>query len=318
MYKVLQSRVLRGRLQHVRFVSFVLTVSVFVSLVPVNGQQRKPLKTGSHPTRSRSSMSAAERALIEDATTIVCRQAKLDPKGSLAIDEMQARPSLPVHSPEAVAGAARAQRLLPLAKSLVISSMTELAKDYGLNKPGITSARLQQATSRVQAVTRVKPDMESRDNASVYLNRPRSITFGTLFLDGLRSDEGMISVLSHELMHIADGDNDNLRGLVNAVAARASELTGVEIRGQRAEELICDLIGVMAVRSYVGDTPSYESIARRLARSIEHNCVELDEADEDHLSPRNTIRALLSLNPQLVRELIDDREQPRPTSPVKN
>jgi predicted Zn-dependent protease len=51
--------------------------------------------------------------------------------------------------------------------------------------------------------------MESRDNASVFLSKPHVITFGTIFLAGLRSDEGMISVLAHELMHIADGDNDS-------------------------------------------------------------------------------------------------------------
>ena len=56
--------------------------------------------------------------------------------------------------------------------------------------------------------------MESRDNASVFLSRPHVITFGTIFLAGLRSDEGMISVLAHELMHVADGDNDSLRPLV--------------------------------------------------------------------------------------------------------
>jgi hypothetical protein len=65
----------------------------------------------------------------------------------------------------------------------------------------------------------------------------------------------------------------------------------------------------MAARDYVAGSPGYESIARRLARSIQHNCVEMDEGDEDHLSPRNTIRALLALNPVLVRELITDREE---------
>jgi hypothetical protein len=153
--------------------------------------------------------------------------------------------------------------------------------------------------------------MDSRDNASVFLSRPRVITFGTLFLAGLRSDEGMISVLAHELMHIADGDNDSLRRLVAAVGNKASDLTGLDVHGQRGEEITCDLIGAMAVREYVRDTPGYESIARRLARSIQHNCVELDEGDEDHLSPRNTIRTLLALKPVLVRELINDREEPR-------
>jgi len=46
-----------------------------------------------------------------------------------------------------------------------------------------------------------------------------------------------------------------------------------------------------------------------VARSIQHNCVEQDEGDEDHLSPRDTIRALLALHPILVKELINDREE---------
>lgn len=296
----------------------VLTASLLLNSVPVQAQQRKILKTGSHPAHTRVAMSPADRALVDEAILVVCTQAKLDPNGSLAIDEMQARPSLPVHSPEAVAGAARAQRLLPVAKTLVTSSLAQLIKDYGLNKSAVANSRLQQATARVQAVTKVKPDMEARDNASVYLNRPRAITFGTLFLAGLRSDEGMVSVLAHELMHIADGPNDNLRVLVNAIADKASTLTGLEIHGQKAEELTCDLIGAMAVRTFVGDSPGYESIARRLARSVEHNCVEQDEGDDEHLSPRNTIRALLSLNPQLVRELVNDKEERVNPRPVKN
>ena len=168
---------------------------------------------------------------------------------------------------------------------------------------------MRQAVRRVGAVKRVRPDMESRDNASVFLSRPHVITFGTIFLAGLRSDEAMISVLAHELMHIADGDNDSLRPLVAAVGNKASELTGLDIHGQRGEEVTCDLVGAMAVRAYIMDTPGYESIARRLARSIQHNCVELDEGDEDHLSPRNTIRALLALHPVIVKELINDREE---------
>ena len=252
-------------------------------------------------------MSAETKALVEDAIGVVCTQAKLDPKSSIAIDEMQARPSLPVTSPDALAGAERAQRLLPVAKTLVISSLRQLATEYGFQDSPKFKVKLRLAIARVSEVRRVKPDMEARDNASVYLSHPHVITFGTLFLAGLRSDEGMISVLAHELMHVADGDNDSLRTLVAAVGNKASDLTGLEIHGQRSEEITCDLIGAMAVRAYIVSTADYESIARRLARSIQHNCVELDEGDEDHLSPRNTIRAILALNPGLVRELINDR-----------
>jgi hypothetical protein len=271
--------------------------------------QRKPEKSGSHSSRPRTTMSPEARALLEEASAVVCTQAKLDPRSSVAIDEMQARPSLPVAHPDALAGAQRAQRLLPIAKALVISSLRQLVVEYSFNKSQRFERRIQQAIARVNAVRRVRPDMESRDNASVYLSKPQVITFGTLFLAGLRSDEGMISVLSHELMHIADGENDSLRLLVAAVGNKASDLTGLDVQGQRGEEITCDLIGAMAVRAYVADTPGYESIARRLARSIQHNCVEIDEGDEDHLSPRSTIKALLSLHPVLVRELINDREE---------
>lgn len=264
-------------------------------------------KPGSHSTRVRPPMSAESKALLDDAIGVVCTQAKLDPKSSIAIDEMQARPSLPVTSPDARAGAERAQRLLPVAKSLVISSLRQLATEYGVEKSPKFQVKLRLAIGRVSEVKRVRPDMDARDNASVYLSRPHVITFGTIFLAGLRSDEAMISVLAHELMHVADGDNDSLRTLVAAVGNKASDLTGLDIHGQRSEEITCDLIGAMAVRAYIVSTPDYESVARRLARSIQHNCVELDEGDEDHLSPRTTIRAILALNPGLVRELINDR-----------
>jgi hypothetical protein len=225
----------------------------------------------------------------------------------MAIDEMQARPSLPVTAPDARLGAERAQRLLPVAKGLVITALQQLIVEYRLQKLSGMQQKMQAATARVQAVTTVKPDVDSRDNASVFMSRPHSITFGTIFLAGLRSDEGMISVLAHELTHIADGDNDSLRIVVSAVGDKASGLVGMEIRGQRSEELTCDLIGAMAVRAYVADTPDYQSLSRRLSRSLQHNCVEVDEGDDDHLSPRNTIRALLAVNPVLMNELINER-----------
>jgi hypothetical protein len=260
-------------------------------------------------------MSSTERALVEQAIGVVCMEGKTDAKGSIPIDDMQSRPSLPLQSPEAVAGAQRAQKLLPIAKNLVVNALQQLVVEYGFQKTRSYDGKIQKAIGRVQSVRRVRPDMDSRDNASVFLSKPHTITFGTIFLAGLPSDEGMISVLSHELTHIADGDNDSLRALVQSVAARASSLTGLAIHGQRAEEITCDLVGAMAVQSYIADTPDYEPLPRRLARSVEHNCVDLDEGDEDHLSPRNTIRVLLALNSSLVRELLYGREE---RSPVRH
>jgi hypothetical protein len=127
----------------------------------------------------------------------------------------------------------------------------------------------------------------------------------------------MVSVLAHELVHIADGDQDGLRSLFRSVGDRASNLTGLRIHDQRAEELTCDLVGTMAARSFVSASPSYEPLARRLARSLEHNCVEEDDGDDDHLSPRNTIRAILALNPLLSRALVYGREVKMPARSIR-
>jgi hypothetical protein len=122
-------------------------------------------------------------------------------------------------------------------------------------------------------------------------------------LAGLKSDEAMISVLAHELTHVASGQTDSLRPLFRAVAHRAAGRTGLRITGQRAEELACDLVGLVAARQYIKEEPSWEPEPRRLARAIEHNCVDDDSSDEDHLSPRSTMRALFSLDLDLARLL---------------
>ena len=298
-------RLYRARLRHSQvLIAFTLIVGAFSLSVTSFGQKTSRRQTGSHPARARAGLSPAERAMVEAAMGIVCIEAKTDAKGSVPIDDMQSRPSLPVQTPEAQAGAQRAQKLLPLAKDLVVSSLQQLVVEYGFKGSKVYDARIQAAIARVQSVRRVRPDMDSRDNASVFLSRPHTITFGTIFLAGLPSDEGMISVLAHELVHIADGSEDSLRLLFREVGDRASRLMGMKIYGQRAEELTCDLVGTLAARFYVATAPSFESLPRRISRSLEHNCVELDEGDDDHLSPRNTIRALLALNPTLSRELV--------------
>ncbi|HKO60498.1 MAG TPA: hypothetical protein VJV03_05005 [Pyrinomonadaceae bacterium] len=261
------------------------------------------------PQTSHSSnvLSPDARETVEMATGVVCKERVLDPKGSVPIDDMQARPSLALDNPEAVAGARRAQRLLPLTKELVVSALKQLVRDYNLSASRREALRLNRAIARVAAVRYVKPDLESRDNASVLLHNPRTIIFGTIFLAGLPSDEGIISVLSHELVHIADGEDDSLTLLFERVGNRASSLTGMKIHEQRAEELTSDLVGVLAARAYVARAPNYEPLPRRISRSIAHNCVDQDEGDEDHLSPRSTIHALLALNPTLSRELVYGR-----------
>ena len=116
----------------------------------------------------------------------------------------------------------------------------------------------------------------------------------------------MVSVLGHELMHIAGGQTDSLRPLFRAIGRRAATRTGLRVQGQRAEELACDLVGVMTARAFIKQTPAWESLSRRVARAVEHNCVDDDASDEDHLSPRSTIRALFALDVGLASEVLTD------------
>ena len=288
-------------------VLLLIVISCSATSVTSSHAQTRRTRNQTQASHLRAAMTAEERELVERAITVVCQERVKDPKGSLTIDDMQGRPSLPVRSPEAVAGAERAQKLLPIAKELVSDELQMLAKQYGYTK----QSRLLRALNRVRAVRRIKPDMESRDNASVYLRTPHVITFGTIFLAGLPSDEAMVSVLAHELTHIADGDSDDLKPLFRLIGNRASSLTAMSIHGQRAEELSCDLVGALTGRAFVVQSPSYEPLPRRIARSVEHNCVTEDEGDDDHLSPRNTIRALMALEKELPRELVYGHQERR-------
>jgi hypothetical protein len=251
------------------------------------------------PQRTGAPLATNSGNIVERAMNTVCTERVSDPLGSIPIDEMQSRPSLPLRDPSAAAGAARAERLLPIAKELAISALTKLARE---NK--IEEWRLRVAARRIQAITRIKPDVDLRDNASVIMIDPHTIYFGTIFLAGLPSDEGMISVLAHEITHIADGRDDNLATLFRQVGSRAVNLTGLNITGRRPEELTCDWVGALSARAYIERFPNNEPLVRRLARLVEHNCVDEDDTDEDHLSPRNTMRALFALDTKLASEVL--------------
>jgi len=287
--------------------SFILSIAILafaIQFTTSSSAQTRPRRSDAHSVPAREAFTPADRRTVERAVGATCTERIRDPFGSTPIDEMQARPSLPVGHPDAQAGLRRAERVLPTTRRLVASAIVQMAKEYDVYGTAIARARINAATARVEAVRRVRPDVDARDNASVLLREPRTIEFGTIFLSGLRSDEAMISVLAHELTHIASGQADSLRPLFRAIARRAATRTGLRIQGQRAEELACDLVGLFAARQFIRETPSWEPLPRRLARALEHNCVDDDESDEDHLSPRNTIRALFALDVGLAGEVL--------------
>ncbi len=289
-------------------VALITLVATLATVWPVLGQKRTRRRAGRNAavkTRPRVAAAAAaaeppvDERKIEQAMGIVCAERGRDSLGSTPIDVMQARASLELNHPEAIIGAQRARRLLPVAKELVIEALRQLAVE---NKIGAIQIRA--AARRVRAVADVTPDPDLRDNAAVIMNDTHTIRFGTIFLVGLPSDEGMMSVLSHELTHIADGRQNSLQTLFNLIGRRASRLTDLRVNGQKPEELTCDLIGERAARLFISRTPNNEPRTKRLARTLEHNCVDDDETDEEHLSPRSTMRAVLALDPVLARELL--------------
>jgi hypothetical protein len=286
------------------FILFTLILSATIQYAASASAQTGLRRNGAHSGAAREEFSAADRRVVERAIGQTCAERTRDPFSSTPIDEMQARPSLPVAHPEAVAGLRRAERVLPTTKRLVAQTIIQLAKEYDLYGTTAARSRITAAIARVEAVRRIQPDVDSRDNASVVLREPRTIEFGTIFLAGLRSDEAMISVLAHELTHIASGQADSLRPLFRAIARRAATRTGLAIHGQRAEELACDLVGMLSADRFIKDAPSWEPLPRRLARAVEHNCVDDDASDEDHLSPRSTIRALFALDVGLAGEIL--------------
>ena len=281
---------------------FLAALSLLAPLMLPAGalaQQRQVERNDSHTTRSGESSARAGREIVERAISAVCSERRVDPLGSVPIDEMQASPSLPLRHPEAVAGARRATRLLPVARELAAVALRQLGDEHNIDARKIAAA-----ARRIQAVREIEPDVDLRDNASVTLSDPHTISFGTIFLAGLPSNEGMVSVIAHELTHMADGKEDALQSLFRLIGRRAARLTGLRISGRRTEELTADLVGTLAARSFIERTPNEEPLKRRLARLVEHNCVDEDETDDDHLSPRNTMRALLALDPALARDVI--------------
>jgi hypothetical protein len=253
-------------------------------------------------------------AFVERAAAAVCLERELDPRGSLPIDVMQARPSLPVRHPEVVEGVLRAERMLPVARGLAAQALLGLMREHR-----VPAATERAALRRLNEARRIRADVELRDNASVLYSDPRTIRFGTIFLAGLRSDEGVLSVLAHELVHTADGARGELSQLFRRVGQRAERAgrTG-RLSARRAEELTCDLVGLLAVRLFIERNASDEPRARRASRAVGHNCVEHDETDSTHLSPRQTLRALLALEPSFAGQLTGDAPAPLPAAPLNH
>lgn len=267
-------------------------------------KQTKPSERGLSPDEPRWE----EQDIIERAVASICEDHGRDPQGTTPIDQMAAQRALPSNDPKVVAGRKRAERLLPVAKRLVPSALSRLAADYNLE-----ALSLNWIYARVKEVNVIKPEVEAHDNSYWRPGEPNAIIFGTNYLAGIKSDEAMITVLAHELTHAVNGTDQSLQPLFARVEARASRLGNLSIDGSMAAELTCEAVGLRAMRAQTGKALG-KGITRPLARAMGKNCVQRDLADANHLSPRETLRVLLALEPELAMAVTvgeDKKRSPR-------
>lgn len=256
-------------------------------------RERKQTKPGEQG-RSADEPRWEEQDIVERAVASICEDHSRDPQGTTPIDQMAAQRALPLTDKNVVAGKKRAERLLPVAKRLVPSALSRFAADYNLE-----ALSLNWVYARVKEVNIIKPEVEARDNSYWRPSEPNAIIFGTNFLAGIRSDEAMITVLAHELTHAVNGTDQSLQPLFERVEARASRVGNVSVGGSMAAELTCEAVGLRAMRAQTGNALG-KGTTRRLARAVGKNCVQRDLADASHLSPRETLRVLLALEPELA------------------
>jgi hypothetical protein len=262
---------------------------------------------GAHEIRVSAGESDIEaRDSIERAVTSICEERVRDPKGSIPIDQMAVQPPRPLSDPLVIAGKKRAERLLPAAKRLVPSVLGRLAAHYNLE-----ALSHNWILARVKAVNTIKPEIEAHDNAYWRPNEPNVIILGTVFLAGIRSDEAMITVLAHELTHAVNGTDQALRPLFARVETRASQIGNLSIQGEQAVELTCETVGLQTMHAHTGKAAG-KGTTRRLARAVGKNCVQRDIADDSHLSPRQTLRVLLALEPGVTKVIAMAREKRHP------
>src|SRR6267142_1729158 len=73
-------------------------LATFAAVAQNNQQQAK--RNGSHSSARREKFSAEERETVEQAIGVVCSERVRDARGSVPIDDMQKRPSLPLQASE--------------------------------------------------------------------------------------------------------------------------------------------------------------------------------------------------------------------------
>lgn len=240
---------------------------------------------------------------VERAMNTICEDRRADVRGTIPIDEMAFAPPFPLTDSRVSAGKGRATALLATAKRLVPFAVRRVAIANG-----VEPRNLKWMITRVHTVKNIRADVEMRDNATWQPSEPDTIVVGTVFLAGLRSDEAMLAVLAHELTHAINGTDHGLAPVFSRLHGRAP--LGTVASENATIELVCEMVGLETVRDYISQTKGRKpGVRQRLGRALQKDCVRTDLSDEDHLSPRETMRMLLQLDADLVNALSGEQLQ---------
>jgi len=257
-------------------------------------------------------IATASSSSVDRTINNICEARRRDARGTIPIDEMAYAPPLPLNDSRVSGGKARAIALLPIAKRLVPFAVRRVAIANG-----VEPKNAKWIITRVEAVNNITPDPALHDNSSWQPSKPDTIFFGTVFLAGLRSDEAMLAVLAHELTHAINGTDHALEPVFTRLRSRA---LGEQMIGENAlVELACEMVGLETVRDYISQTKARRPrMGLRLGRALQKDCVRTDLSDENHLSPRETMRLLLQLDVALVNRLSEEKPRaPKNTPPKK-
>jgi hypothetical protein len=201
-----------------------------------------------------------------------------------------------------------ARRLLPLAKRLTLESLSEAQIGERLKTSGLSrEERL------INGVHKIVLDQDLGDSAEILDHRLTEIRIGPEYALALTSNDEAMLLLSHELTHVA-ARGGRLDRLIENVTEMTRLSAHVEPTVKQKEDLVCEFIGAKVLKRFIALEPTdepdaerfsrafgYVSPSERLARAWDDFCASYDDdpEDEDHLSPNQTIRALVGLDPEL-------------------
>jgi hypothetical protein len=191
-------------------------------------------------------------------------------------------------------GVERASRLLPQARGLTEDALAELAGRYRVGAEQLVGAR-----SRIEAVNEVKLDEDLGDLAEFDDEEPTEIKIGGDYARGLSGDDDAVVLLAHEMTHAAAA-GDDLDALTDAVASDAGRSAGVFATEDQKEDLLCDYVGLKALKRFAQLQPGGGAgFAERAERAFTVGGDGDDDEDDEHLSPAQTWQALRGLDEEL-------------------